>query len=57
MFNVQSLLVSHLAILIHHAMYATLFHGLGIVNMLGCEFTILAENEFHAEKSHSNSNY
>jgi hypothetical protein len=46
-----------LAILIHHAMNAPLPHGLTVVNMLRREATILAKNQFYAQKCHRDSNY
>jgi len=56
-FYCKSAPATHLAVLIHDAMDATFLHGLAVVNMLRTEGSILAKNQFHAEKSHAYSNY
>ncbi len=48
---------AHFTILIHHTVDTPLFHCLGVVDMLRRKLPILTENQFHAEKSHSYSNY
>jgi hypothetical protein len=48
---------THLAILVHHAVNASVTHGFAVVNMLRSETAILAKNQFNAEKYHADSNY
>jgi hypothetical protein len=53
----KSTLAPHLSVLVHHAVDAPFLHGLAVVNMLRTEASILAKNQFYAEKSHADSNY
>jgi len=53
----QTAAASHLTVLIHHAMDITLTHRRRVVNMLRSEASILAKNQFYAQKCHRDSNY
>jgi hypothetical protein len=53
----KSALATHLSVLVHHAMYASVLHGLAVVDVLRAEPAVFKKNHFDAEKSHAYSNY
>jgi hypothetical protein len=49
----KSALATHLSVLVHHAMYASVLHGLAVVYVLRGEPPVLLHQHFYEQQQHA----